>query len=305
MNDRIPALPKARIEKSRLSLFLWLIPSAAAILCAWYLCRDFIFTGPTVTIYFQDAEGLQEEVSLVQYRGARIGKVEKLELTQDRQHVAVKAKLDTSATSIAQEGSVFWIVRPELKLGSVTGLRTIVLGNYITVQPGHGAPTNTFTGVEKEPIEPIKALDIQLLATKLDSLQAQSPIFYRGVQVGEVLDCRLSDDARKVLIQARIQAEYAPLVRMNSKFWNAGGINFHLGLFSGAKITAESAQTLISGGVAFATPPDYQDTATNGAVFLLNEKIEAEWEKWTPAIPLRSVPEAMTNKTALTNFDSK
>jgi len=136
-------------------------------------------------------------------------------------------------------------------------------------------------------------------------LQPQSPIFYRGIQVGEVLDCRLSEDAREVVIHARIDQEYAPLVRMNSKFWNAGGINFHLGLFSGAKISAESAQTLVSGGIAFATPPEAQNGATNGAVFVLNEKIDDSWAKWSPAIPLHFVPETMTNKTSLPNVNSK
>lgn len=304
MNEETHTLPKAKMGKSRFNWFLWFIPMAAALLCAWYVCQDIIFVGPTITIYFQNAEGLQEQNSLVQYRGVKIGEIETLKLTQDRQQVGVKVQLDTSAASIAQKGSVFWIVRPELKLGAVSGLRTIVLGNYIAVQPGHGARTNIFIGVENEPIEPIQALDILLLAAKLDSLQPQSPVFYRGVKVGEVLDCRLSDDARKVLVQARIDQNYAPLVRMNSKFWNAGGIDFHLGLFSGAKITAESAQTLISGGIAFATPPDLQNAATNGAVFSLNEKSDAEWEKWAPAIPLHSVPEELTNSTSLPNFSS-
>ena len=302
MNEETHTLPNAKIEKSHLSLFLWLIPMAAALLCAWYVCQDFVFVGPTITIYFQNAEGLQEQTSLVQYRGVKIGEVETLKLTQNRQRVGVKVQLDASAASIAQEGSVFWIVRPELKLGAVSGLRTIVLGNYIAVQPGHGARTNMFIGAENEPIEPIQALDILLLAAKLDSLQPQSPVFYRGVKVGEVLDCRLSDDARKVLVQARIDQNYAPLVRMNSKFWNAGGIDFHLGLFSGAKITAESAQTLISGGIAFATPPDFKEVATNGTVFSLNEKSDAEWEKWSPAIPLHSVPKVMPNKPSLPNL---
>ena len=108
----------------------------------------------------------------------------------------------------------------------------------------------------------------------------------------------------KSLIHARIGEEYAPLVRINSKFWNAGGIDFHLGLFSGAKITAESAQTLISGGIDFATPPDFQNAATNGAVFSLNEKSEDEWEKWSPAIPLHSVPEVITNKTPAPNLNN-
>jgi paraquat-inducible protein B len=136
-------------------------------------------------------------------------------------------------------------------------------------------------------------------------LQPQSPVFYRGVQVGEVLSCRVSDDARNVLIHARIEEGYAPLVRVNSKFWNAGGIDFHLGLFSGAKISAESAQTLISGGISFATPPDFQIAVTNGAVFKLNEKFETDWEKWSPAIPIHSAPEAVTNQTSLPDFNSK
>ena len=305
MNEDMRALPKAKIEKSRFSWFLWLIPIAAALLCAWYVCHDYIFAGPTITVLFQNAEGLQEQNSLVRYRGVKIGEVENLKLTQDRQRVTVKVQLNTSAESIARQGSVFWIVRPEIKLGSVSGLRTIVLGDYIAVQPGNGPRTNIFIGAEKEPIEPIQALDIQLLATKLDSLQPQSPVFYRGIQVGEVLDCRLSDNGREVLIHARIEKDYAPLVRMNSKFWNAGGIDFHLGLFSGAKITAESAQTLISGGIAFATPPDFQIAATNRTVFILNEKSDAEWEKWSPAIPLHSVPEAMTDSASLPNFGSK
>jgi paraquat-inducible protein B len=73
-------------------------------------------------------------------------------------------------------------------------------------------------------------------------------------------------------------------------------------LFSGAKITAESAQTLISGGIAFATPPDFQKVATNGTVFNLNEKSDAEWEKWSPAIQLQFVPKATPSKTPLPNL---
>jgi paraquat-inducible protein B len=302
MSETAQNLPKAKIEKSRLSWLLWLIPIAAALLCVWYLCRDLIFAGPAVTIYFQNAEGLQAQVSLVQYRGVKVGEVQSLTLSKDRQSVAVKAQLVKSAASLAREGSVFWIVRPEIKLGAVSGLRTIVLGNYVTVQPGQGAPTNTFVGVEHEPIEPVKALAIELHSAKLDSLQPQSPIFYRGIQVGEVLDCRLSEDAREVVIHARIDQEYAPLVRMNSKFWNAGGISFHLGLFSGAKISAESPQTLVSGGIAFATPPDAQGPVTNGAVFILNEKSDPAWEKWSPEIPLHFEPSAVTNKNSWPNL---
>jgi len=296
VSQELHDLPKAGAGKSYLSWFLWFIPIAAALLCGWFVAQDIIFAGPTVTISFQNADGLQEQNSLVKYRGAKVGEVGTLKLSKDRQSVAVKVQLDGSAANLARQGSVFWIVRPEIKLGALSGLQTIVSGNYITVQPGDGARTNVFIGASQEPIEPVKSLEILLLSPKLGSLQPKSPVFYRDMQVGEVLDSRLSDDARAVVIRARIREEYAPLVRRDSQFWNAGGINLHIGLFSGANITAESAQTLISGGIAFATPPNFQNAATNGAVFNLNEKSKDEWEKWSPAIPLHSVPEAMTEK---------
>jgi len=291
MSENTTALPKAKIEKSHLAWFLWLVPIAAAGLCGWFVLRDVILQGPTITVYFQSVEGLQEQNSFLQYRGAMVGKVTSLKLTPDKQQVAVKIQLNGAAANLARQGSIFWIVRPELRLGSVSGLRTIVSGNYITIQPGDGAPANTFAGMEKQPVEHKGALEITLRAPELGSLQEESPIFYRGIQVGEVLQCRLGGDAREVIIDAFIRDSYAPLVRMNSKFWNAGGLNVHIGLFSGAQISAESAQTLISGGIEFATPPDFQD-ATNGTVFALSAKGDDAWKKWTPAIPLRPPPPA-------------
>jgi paraquat-inducible protein B len=88
------------------------------------------------------------------------------------------------------------------------------------------------------------------------------------------------------MVQARVRAEYAPLVRLNSKFWNAGGIDVRLGLFKGAEISAQSAQTLLSGGIEFATPPEPGPLAANNAVFDLNEKPKDEWKNWAPSIPL-------------------
>jgi paraquat-inducible protein B len=303
MSDKLH-LPKAKIEKSYLTWILWLIPVGAAALCVFFVCRDVFFSGPTITIYFQKADGLQADNSEIKYRGVDIGKVGTLKLTQDHLRVAVQAHLNAAAANVARQGAIFWIVRPQVKLGSISGLQTIVAGNYITVEPGSGARTNRFTGVENEPVKPIPALDIVLLAPKLGSLQEHSPIFYREVPVGEVLSCELGNDPRHVVIHARIREEYAPLVRMNSKFWNAGGINVHFGIFSGAQISAESAQTLISGGIAFATPPDLQNAATQGTFFELNEKEDDSWKDWNPFIPLKITADA-TNKTSVPALHSK
>ncbi|HEY5297820.1 MAG TPA: MlaD family protein [Verrucomicrobiae bacterium] len=304
MSEKIHGLPKAKVEKSYFTWLLWLVPLAAICLCGWFIAEDFLFSGPTLTIYFSSAGGLQKDDSLVKYRGIQIGQVQSLDLAPDRQRVIVRTKLNRSARNVARQGSIFWIVSPQVKLGSISGLQTIVAGDYIAVRPGDGARTNVFIGAEQEPVKPIPALDIILLAEKLDSLQKQSPIFYHEVQVGEVLSCQLGNDPRHVIVHARIREEYAPLLRANSKFWNAGGINFHFGLFSGAQISAESAQTLVSGGIAFATPPDFQSAATNGTVFQLYEKEDDSWKDWNPYIPLPAVT-AMTNQKDLPPLDSK
>ena len=107
-----------------------------------------------------------------------------------------------------------------------------------------------------------------------------------------------------MVVHARILENYAPLVRVDSKFWNAGGINAHLGLFSGLDISAQSARTLVSGGLAFATPETYGPQATNGTIFVLNDKEDKAWEDWNPNIPLQGVPAGEKPKTALPDINS-
>jgi len=298
-------LPKAEIRKTRRAWWLWLIPLGAIALCVWFVYRDYIATGPLITIYFGDASGLEQNNTQIRYLGATVGQVKSLELTRDGHSVEVKARLAGSATQLAREGSVFWIVRPEVKLGAISGLRTIVSGEYIAVRPGNGARTNIFAGAAREPVaqEP-GALNIILLASELSSLQEQSAIYYRGIQVGEIVKYQLGSEAQDVRLQARIHKEYAPLVRENSKFWNAGGIDFSFGLFHGAEISAESAKTLLSGGIAFATPPEPAKPATDGAVFRLYEKPDDAWKNWMPVIHLK-LPDQAPENTESNQLDLK
>jgi paraquat-inducible protein B len=287
-------LPSARIEKEHSNWWLWIIPVAAAALCVWFVYRDYVATGPLITIYFQSTDGLQEKNSMVTYRGAQVGQVKTIRLQKDNRSVKVQARLAGSAKQLARTGSVFWIVRPQIRVGSISGLGTIVSGVYIAVQPGNGPPTNSFVGVEKEPIEKEPgALHLMLVAPTIGSLQEGSPIFYRGIQVGAVLYYQLNPQASNVIIHARVDSQYVPLVRTDTKFWNAGGLDIHAGLFKGIEISAESPKTIVSGGIEFATPVQYGPPATNGTTFELNEKPEEKWKTWTPAIKLELTKKAL------------
>src|SRR5215510_7733 len=112
-------LPKANVKKNgRYFSIVWIVPVIAAILAAYLVYGQLQQSGPKITISFKDGSGLRTGQTPIKYRGVQIGEVTAVELSQDHQAVLVKARLQRSAASIASEGSVFWIVRPEVGIGT-------------------------------------------------------------------------------------------------------------------------------------------------------------------------------------------
>jgi paraquat-inducible protein B len=281
-------LPKAKVKKSGWYFsIVWIVPVIAAILAA-YLAYDHLQqSGPKITISFKDGSGLRTGQTPIKYRGVQIGEVIAVELSQDHQAVLVKARLQRSAASIAREGSVFWIVRPEVGIGNITGLGTVITGPEVDVLPGRGKAQSEFVGLENAPVAlQEKGLKIVLISGRLGSLRSGSPVYYRGVEVGTIQQCDLSPDAATVAVQALIKQRYAKLVRKGSKFWNVSGVDVSLSLFRGLEVNMESLRSLAAGGVAFATPDDPTDQpAKDGVVFPLYDKPAKEWLEWAPKIP--------------------
>jgi paraquat-inducible protein B len=195
--------------------------------------------------------------------------------------------LQRSAASIARAGSVFWIVRPEVGIGNITGLGTVITGPEVDVLPGTGKAQSEFVGLENAPVAlEEKGLKIVLITGRLGSLRPGSPIYYRGVEVGTIQQCDLSPNAATVAVQALIKQRYAKLVRQGSKFWNVSGADVSLSLFRGLEVNMESLRSLAAGGVAFATPDDPKDQpAKGGMAFPLYDKPAKEWLEWAPKIP--------------------
>jgi paraquat-inducible protein B len=279
-------LPQAKIKRqSRISM-VWIVPLAAAIVGGWLVFKYVRQMGPVIRIQFSDGNDVEANQTTLRYRGVHVGDVLSVQLTKDAQHVEVQARLDKSAESLARDGSVFWIVRPEVGAGGLHGLETIVSGPYIQVQPGTGGEQKNFIGAEKPPIlEPSEGgLEIILTTPALGSLTVGAPVYYRGIEAGSVQYIVLGKDSTAVNVHILIDTNFAPLVRTDSEFWNVGGISAHFGLFSGFSMSAESLKALVIGGIAFATPPPPGILATNGGTFPLNEEVDKKWLEWSPAI---------------------
>jgi len=285
-------LPLAKIKKqSRISM-IWIVPLVAAIAGGWLVFKYVRQMGPVINIQFSDGNEIKGNQTTLRYRGVRVGDVLSVRLAKDAQHVEVRARLDKSAENLARDGSVFWIVRPEVGAGGLQGLETIVSGPYIQVEPGVGKEQKNFIGAEKPPI--LKSsdggLEIILTTPSLRSLTVGAPVYYRGMEVGLVQYFVLGKDSTAVNVHILIETNFAPLVRTDSKFWNAGGIGVHFGLFSGFSMSAESLKALVIGGIAFATPPSPGMLATNDNIFPLNEKVDDKWLKWSPVISITNTP---------------
>jgi paraquat-inducible protein B len=280
-------LPEAAVRKSRWSFpMIWVVPLVAAVVAGYLIFERSRAYGPTVTVVFKDADGIRAGETWIQHLGVPIGQVTAVELADDLDHAIVTARLARARVSVAREGSVFWIVRPELGLGNISGLGTVISGPHIEVLPGTGAEKKEFVGLETSPVILERGgLKIVLVTNRAGSLRPSSPVHYRGVEVGVVQATQLSSDAKVVNVNVFIRQRYAGLVRTGSKFWNVSGVDFNAGLFRGVELKIESLRSVVAGGVEFATPDDPESKPVrNGMAFPLYSEAKKEWLDWSPKL---------------------
>ena len=246
-------------------------------------------SGHSIRLSSETAEGLRVGTR-VKYKGLEVGQITSLRLNSDGGNITVEALLKDSAEWLAREGSRFWLVRPRLGLANTANLETLVTGQYIEVLPASGKHATVKTEFSLESFSPddqpvSTGLRLELVSERLGSIRRGNPVYYREIPVGKVTGYRLADSANHVLIFINIQDRFAPLVTDSSRFWNASGIDFKFGLFSGAKLRTESLEALLAGGISFATPEAAPQVANNSRFTMVKEP-QPQWLQWAPEIPL-------------------
>jgi paraquat-inducible protein B len=280
-------IPQAKVKRRRWRVsIVWIVPIVAAIVAGYLVFDRVREMGPQITISFKDGNGLRVGRTVIRYRGVQIGEVTGIELSKDMQRVLVQARLQRSAESIAKDGSVFWIVRLGNEIENISNIGTVITGAYIEVLPGDGEPRSEFVGLENGSGIERGGLKIVLLSNRLGMVRPNWPVYYHGIEVGTIQSSKLNANATAAEIHVLIRARYAPLVRSGSRFWNTSGVDVKMGLFKGVEINVESLRSLLSGGIAFATPDANAKPAKAGAVFRLHDEPHKDWLKWAPAIPL-------------------
>ncbi len=242
-----------------------------------------------ITIDFGFAQGLERNAS-IRYQGVSIGFVKGIEFDDGTRRVRVSALVDRLHASLFTPSTKVWIVGPEFGLSGVQNLETVISGSYLAVLPGKGKPVTWLKGLDEPPAIPNfgKGLHVVVEADRLGSLKRGCPVYYKQVKVGRILGYELSSDSRKVWVHLNILDSYSRLVREGSRFWNVSGISVDAGIFSGVDIKTESLESIVAGGISFATPEGEEmgDVVKDGTHFVLYPEPEDEWKEWSPEIDL-------------------
>ena len=257
--DSYEAADAAINKKTELSL-VWLLPIIALLVSVWLIYKSISEKGPVITISFPTAEGLEVDKTKIRYLDVEIGKVTTITINDDMKTILVTAQMNSDAEHYLNQKTVFWVVRPQVSLGGISGLGTLISGAYIEIKPGDGERRMHFTGLTTPPLIKSDAEGKQFIleTSDLGSMRPGTPIHFHGINVGEVLTHELSKDADAIRLTIFIHAPYDQFVRKNTRFWIDSGIDLSAGA-EGFKVRTGSLVSLLSGGIAFRTSSEDSD----------------------------------------------
>lgn len=277
-----PAVPESRTVSRRFgrNWAIWLVPLIAALAGGWVAVTRILSQGPTITLRFDSAEGLEAGKTKIHYNGVEIGTIETIRLSDDHQSVVTTAQMAPKTEDFLVDGTQFWVVKARVSGANVSGLGTLLSGSYIGMEIGESTKAKRdFTALATPPIVTgrVPGRFFLLKTPNLGSLDQGTPIYFRQVQVGEVASYELEKDGTALSIKAFVKAPYDQYVNPDTRFWNASGIDVSLNA-SGLDVRTQSLLSILIGGVAFETPPSdpvLPPAAENTRFTLFNSRSEA------------------------------
>ena len=272
------AVPEALVHSHRISRvsLVWIVPALAALIGGWIAVRAILESGPSIRIRFQTADGLEAGKTRIRYRSVELGQVRTIALAPDHKTVIVTADMVKDSRSLLADDTRFWVVRPRIAAGGISGLGTLISGSYVGMDIGKSQRTaREFQGLEFPPVvaSDVPGRDFVLHGGTLGSVDVGSPVYFRHVPVGRVTQSQLDADGRGVTVGIFVESPYDRFVVRDTRFWHASGFDVSVGA-EGLRVNTESVAAILAGGIAFETPEPTRDTAAaeSGTQFRLADR---------------------------------
>ena len=277
-------MTEAEVSSRRRLPVIWLVPVVAVVLGIYMVIYTVMTEGPEITITFSTAQGIEAGRTKLSSRSVEVGLVEEVTLNEDLDSVSVVARLERENTKLLRDDTRFWVVRPRLGAGGITGLNTLLSGAYIELEPGSGAPSTrrAFIGLDDIPLTAVgtPGLGLVLVSKRAGVVSPGQPVLYNGYRVGRVESTTFNPDTGQVRHGVFIEAPFDVLVNQATRFWDAGGIVVRTGA-GGLLVDVESLQALLIGGVAFGVPAGVtpQGPVESGVEFVLHPDRQSATEQ--------------------------
>ncbi|EDY82428.1 mce related protein [Verrucomicrobiia bacterium DG1235] len=247
---------KAVVRKQRRVSSIWIIPGVALMLGGWMLFDAILRADPVVEIRFETAEGIEAGRTKVKTRNIEIGLVEEVRLSEDFSEVIVSARIDRESAGLLKEDTQFWVMRPRIGIGGISGVGTLLSGAFVVLEPGSAsAKRREFKGLDAQPTTPASAEGVRLSVFSEDSgsVNLGDPILYRGRRVGQVDAAEFELENDRFRYDIFVKAPYDSLVTAPTRFWKASAIQLQADA-NGFAINADSLGSVLAGGIAFDLP---------------------------------------------------
>lgn len=260
---------------------VWLVPLLAAIIGAWLLAQNIRTKGPEITLYLDNAEGIEVNTTAVRILNVDVGRVTNIRLRPDQKGVELTARLNKDVEDLMREDTQFWIVKPRIDQNGITGLGTLVSGAYIAFSPGKSeAEKLQFDVAELPPVTAIGQSGIRLHLSGKNSkmLSAGSPVLYENHTVGTVESAKFDPKTQTVNYSIFIQSPNESLITSASQFWLDSGVSVQTD-GTGITVNTPPLSALLSGAISFYTPKfiENQQAVKNGDQFkIFNDRRELE-----------------------------
>jgi paraquat-inducible protein B len=240
---------------------VWLVPLVAVLIGGWLAVQSILEKGPTITISFATGEGLEAGKTKIKFKNVDIGVVNSVVLSPDHKSVIASADLAKDAASMLVDDTRFWVVRPRISGGTVSGLGTLLSGSFVGMDIGSQTKQRRdFVGLETPPVfaAGVPGREFVLKSENMGSLDVGAPVFFRRLQVGQITSYALDPDGSGVTLHVFINAPYDKYVKGDTRFWQTSGVDVSLDT-SGVKVNTQSLVAILIGGLAFQSPPDSVD----------------------------------------------
>jgi len=270
MSQQIPEIRQS--SKFNFITSIWIVPFIALIIAGWLAYQFFADRGPEIRVIFPVNEGLVAGQSVVKFRNVPIGKVTAIHIEDDAKGVIVVIRMNTKrSTPYLTEKARFWIVKPEVGLGGISGLDTLISGTYINIYSEEGGKEvrDEFVGLSQPYRDTMKGEYFHLVSFDDKNIAVGMPVYYKNIKVGQVEYLYLGLNNKSLETIIYIDKQYAHLVHDDSKFWIKSTFNVD---FTKGNIDVNVAPLnfMLQGGIVFSSPgKDSNDSVANDRVFVI------------------------------------